>query len=53
MDGLCPGEDGIGTIYRRHRGAERIVDRGAFLFGGWRERKKGKLGSSINLEDDG
>ena len=53
VDGLSPGEDGIGTIHRRCGGTKSIVYRGAFLFGGRWEREERELWSSINLEDDG
>ena len=53
MDGLGPGENGIGTVHRRGRGAECIVYRSTFLFGRRWERKEWEFGNSINLEDDG
>lgn len=53
VDGLGPGENGIGTVHRRCRGTECIVYRSAFLFGGRWKREERELGSSINFEDDG
>lgn len=53
MDGLGPGQNGRGTIHRRYRGAECVVDRRTFLFG-WRwKRKERELRGSVDFEDDG
>jgi hypothetical protein len=53
MNGLSPGQDDVLTIHGRGGGAERVVDRRAFLLGGRREREERKLGNSIDLEDNG
>lgn len=52
MDGLSPGQDGLGTVHRGCRGTECVVDCRAFLFR-WRwESEESELRDGINLKND-
>ena len=51
MNGLGPGQDGIGTIYGRGGETQCVADCRAFPFGRRWEREERELGNSIDFDD--